>query len=117
MTTLLQLGVHVYNSGLILTAKERPRKDGQMKRKYRKISIISPGLIFVQKAVLLGSFSGEVIVGGAYYWKEFCVSKWVGLDNKNSVKHYENSLKQLALSLAVHGLTFRRAYHQKDFCV
>ena len=32
---------------------------------------------------------------GLNYWKEFYVSKWVGLDNKNSLKHYENSLKQL----------------------
>ena len=53
---------------------------------YRKIPIISPGLIFVQKALVLGLFSGELIFGGAYYWKEFCVSKWVGLDNKNSLK-------------------------------
>ena len=30
-------------------------------------------------------FSGELIFGGAFYWKEFCVSKWVALDNKNSV--------------------------------
>ena len=51
---------------------------------YRKILIISPGLIFVQKAFLLGLFSGELIFEGAYYWREFCVSKWVGLDNKNS---------------------------------
>ena len=51
--------------------------------KYRKIPTISPGLIFVKKAFLLGLFSGELIFGGAYYWKEFCVSKWVGLDNKN----------------------------------
>ena len=58
---------------------------------YRKIPIISPGLTFVQKAVLLGLFLGELIFGGDYYWKEFCVSKWVGLDNKNSLKHYENS--------------------------
>ena len=43
--------------------------------KYRKIPIISPGLIFVQKAVLLGLFLGELIFGGACYWKEFCVSK------------------------------------------
>ena len=43
----------------------------------------------------MGLFSGELIFGGAYYWREFCVSKWVGLDNKNSLKHYENSLKQL----------------------
>ena len=51
---------------------------------YRKIPIISPGLIFVQKAFLLGLFSGELIFGGAYYWKEFCVSKWVLLVNKNN---------------------------------
>ena len=42
---------------------------------YRKIPIISPGLIFVQKADLVGLFSGELIFGGAHYWKEFCVSK------------------------------------------
>ena len=71
------------------------------------------GLIIVQKAVLLGLFSRELIFGGAYYWKEFCVSKWVGLDNNNSLKHYKNSLKQLAL--IVHGLIFRRAYYWKDF--
>ena len=46
--------------------------------------------------------------GGAYYWKEFFVSKWVGLDNKNS-------LQQLAIT--VHGLIFGRAYYRKDFCV
>ena len=78
--------------------------------KYHKIPIISPVLIFVQKAVLLGLFSGELIFGGAYYWKEFCVSKWVRFDKKkNSLKHYENSLKQLALT--VHGLIFGRAYY------
>ena len=51
---------------------------------YREIPIISPGLMFVQKTFLRGLFSGELIFGGAYYWKEFCVSKWVGLDDKNS---------------------------------
>ena len=55
----------------------------------------------------------ELIFIGAYYWKEICVSKWVGLDNKNSIKHYENSLKQLALT--IHGLIFGRAYYQKDW--
>ena len=40
---------------------------------YRKIPIIGPGLIFVQKAFLLGLFSGELIFGGACYWREFCV--------------------------------------------
>ena len=73
------------------------------------------GLIFVQRAVLLGLFSRELIFEGAYYWKEFCVSKWDGLDNKNSLKHYENSLKHLALT--VHGRIIRRAYYGKVFCV
>ena len=45
-----------------------------------------------------GLFSGELVFRGAYYWKEFCVSKWVGLDNKNSLKHYKNNLRQLALN-------------------
>ena len=43
----------------------------------------------------MGLFLGELIIGGAYYWKEFCVSKWVGLVNKSSLKYYDNSLKQL----------------------
>ena len=96
---------------------------------YRKILIISPGLIFVQKAFLLGLFLGELIFGGVYYWKEFCISKWVGLDNKNSLKHKDN-LKQLKtastnspwahiqegllsegfLRLRFEGLIFGRAY-------
>ena len=80
--------------------------------KYLKMPIISPGHIFVQKAFLLGFFSGQLIFGGAYYWKEFCVSKWVGLD-KNSLKQYKNSLKQPILT--VHGPIFGRAYYRKDF--
>ena len=31
---------------------------------YRKIPMISPGLIFVQKAFLLGLFSGDLTFGG-----------------------------------------------------
>ena len=58
---------------------------------------MSPGLIIVQKAFLVVLFSGDLIFGGAYYWKEFSTSKWVGLVNKNSLKHYENTLKQLSL--------------------
>ena len=30
---------------------------------------------FVQKAFLVGSFSGELIFGGTYYWRAFCASK------------------------------------------
>ena len=42
---------------------------------YRKIPILNPGLIFVQNAFLLGLFLRELIFGGAYYWKEFSISK------------------------------------------
>ena len=44
---------------------------------------------------MLGLFLGKLIFGGVYYWREFCVSQRVGLDNLNSLKYYENSLKQL----------------------
>ena len=40
-------------------------------------------------------FSGKLIFGGACYWKEFYVSRRDGLDHKNSLKHDDNSLKQL----------------------
>ena len=59
-------------------------KENHWKPQYRKIQIISPWLIFVQKAVLLGLFSGELIFRGAYYWKEFCISKWVEFDSKTA---------------------------------
>ena len=57
---------------------------GQRSAKYCKILIINLGLTFVQTAFLLDVFLGELIFGGDYYWKEFCVSKWVGLDNKKT---------------------------------
>ena len=82
---------------------------------YRKIPIISPELILLQQAFLVGLFLWQLIFREAYYWKEFCISKWVDLDDKNSLKHYENSLTQLALK--VYGLIFGRAYCQKDFCI
>ena len=85
---------------------------------------------------MLGLFSREPIFGGAYYWKEFCVSKWVGLDNKNSLIHCKNSLKQLKtananspwayiregslsegfLRLRFRGLIFGRAYFLGAAC-
>ena len=43
--------------------------------KYCKIPIISPGLIFVEKAILLDLLLGELIFAGTYYRTEFCVSK------------------------------------------
>ena len=38
----------------------------------------------------MGLFSGELIFRAAYYWREFCISKWVGLDNENSLNHQDN---------------------------
>ena len=83
---------------------------------YHKIPIISPGLIFVQKAFLLGLFSGELIFGGACYRKEFCVSKWVWFVNKNSNSNSpctyirEGLLSEGYLHLRFEGFIFGRAY-------
>ena len=69
-----------------------------------------------------GCFCG-LIFGGAY-WKEFCVSNWVGLDNKNSLKHYENSLKKIKTASSNSPWAYiggggggGGAYYRKDFCV
>ena len=32
----------------------------------------------------MGSFSGELIFGGAYFRRELCASKWIGLGNKTT---------------------------------
>ena len=65
---------------------------------------------------MLGLFSGELIFGWACYWREFCVSKRVGLDNKtartNSLWAYirEGLLSEGFLRLRYGGLIFGRAY-------
>ena len=54
----------------------------------------------------------------AYYWREFCVSKWVGLDNKNGLKHEENSLKQATIAVpGLYSLYSRGLISGKDICV
>ena len=40
----------------------------------------------IQKPFLVSFVSGKLTFGGAYYGKEVCVSKWVGVDNKNTTK-------------------------------
>ena len=63
-----------------------------------------------------GLLSGQLIFGGAYYWKEFYFSKWLGLDNKiastNSPWAYiwEGLLSEGFLRLRFGGLIFGRAY-------
>ena len=49
---------------------------------YRKIPIISPGLILVQKAFLLGLFSGEHIFGRLIIGGTFVFQNWLGLTIK-----------------------------------
>ena len=52
--------------------------------------------MLVQKAFWWAySILEELIFRGAYHWNNFCISKWVGVVNRNSSKHKDNSLKQL----------------------
>ena len=43
-----------------------------------------------------------LIFGRAYYWREFCLSKWAWRDNKNRLKHITTCLKKVG------GPNFRR---------
>ena len=67
-------------------------------------------------SVLLGLFSGELIFGRTYYWKEFCVSKWVDLDDKTASTNspwtyiWEGLLSKRFLLLRFGGIIFWRAY-------
>ena len=49
---------------------------------------------------------------GVIIGRNFPFENGLGLTNKNSLKHYENSLKQLALT--VHGHIFGRACYWRD---
>ena len=63
------------------------------------------GDLFLEGVIIRGSFAD-------------CASKWVGLDNKNSVKH-QLKVTELSkqLTLTVYGLTFERACCWKDICI
>ena len=43
--------------------------------KYRKIPKISPGACIFQRLFLRGLFLEGLIFGGAYLWREICISK------------------------------------------
>ena len=47
--------------------------------KYHKIPKISPSAYIFQRPFLRGLFLEGLILGGAYLWKEICVSKSIGL--------------------------------------
>ena len=74
-----------------------PKKNGSVGRwktklKYWDGMIILHRLTHIVFSFLLGLFSWERIFGGAVLLEGMF---WFGLDNKNSLKHYENSPKQL----------------------
>ena len=46
---------------------------------YLKIPKISPGAYIFQRPFLRGLFLEGLIFGGAYLWREICVSKSIGL--------------------------------------
>ena len=56
---------------------------------------------------------------GCYYWREFCLSEWVGLNTLQTalkrLNHQANTLKRLTLTVCE--LMFERAYYQKDLRV
>ena len=56
----------------------------------------------------MGLFSGRLIFGGAYYWREFCASKWVWLDNNN--KDNGVNIREGLLSEGYLRLRFGAAY-------
>ena len=51
-----------------------------------EIPIINPGIIFIQRLFSWAYFRGSLFSEGLHYWKEFCVSKWLGLGNKKKKK-------------------------------
>ena len=46
---------------------------------YRKIPKISPGAYIFQRPFLRGLFLEGLISGGAYLWREICVSESIGI--------------------------------------
>ena len=48
-------------------------------RRYRKILKISPGAYIFQRPFLRGLFLEGLIFGGAYLWREICISKSIRL--------------------------------------
>ena len=52
---------------------------GEIRIGYHKIPKISPGAYIFQRPFLRGLFLEGLIFGGAYLWREICVSKSIGL--------------------------------------
>ena len=75
---------------------------------YHKIPIISPELIIVQKALLQGLISGELILGGAVIRRTFVSQNGFGLSVKtlkdNSLKELKTAISNSQLGLYSEGL-------------
>ena len=88
--------------------------------KYRKIPIISPGLIliFVQKTFLLGLFSGNLFSEGLIIERNFAFQNGLGLTVKTANSNFplayiwEGLLLEGCLHLRLGGLIFGRAYYR-----
>ena len=55
------------------------------KRKYHKLPKISPRAYIFQRPFLRGLFLEGLILGGAYIWWEFCVTKPIGLPSSSKL--------------------------------
>ena len=101
---------------LIFVLDRRPDKLWPVRAVYRKIPITSPGLIFVQKAFLLGLFSGSLFLEGLIIGGNFAFQNGLDLTMKtvstNSPWAYiwEGLLSEGYLRLRFGGLIFGRTY-------
>ena len=68
LVKMTALDVNIRRSYIFVELPEENKKE-----KYRKIPIISPGLILFRKPFLGGLFSRGLIFRGAYYRGDICV--------------------------------------------
>ena len=73
--------------------------------KYRKIPKISPGAYIFQRSFLRGLFLEGLLFGGAYLWRQICVSKSSGL----ALQLKENLLFLLCFTLYLRAISEYKA--------
>ena len=83
--------------------------------RYYKIPKISPGAYIFQRPFLRGLFLEGLIFGGAYLWREICVSKSIGLALQLKVNLpfllcFTLYLREIFQVQALGGLIFGGAY-------
>ena len=90
--------------------------------KYRKIPKISPGAYIFQRPFLRGLFLEGLIFGGAYLWREICVSKSIGLALQLEVKLpyllcFTLCLRAISKYKPLGGLYLESRFNGEFFCV